>query len=63
MVICIVELWKKSMGYRFVPERNHAQKCQCQFFIFFEHVCRTTVSWDPEILPPWQHGNTTSPLY
>ena len=33
---CIVERWKKSMGYRFVPECNHAQERHtCQFFLFF----------------------------
>ena len=26
MAICIVERWKKSMGYRFVPECNRAQE-------------------------------------
>ena len=31
--ICIVERWKKSMGYRFVPECNHAQESHtCHFF-------------------------------
>ena len=35
--ICIVEQWKKSMGYRFVPECNHGQEQSrtCQFFRFF----------------------------
>ena len=44
--ICIVERWKKSMGYRFVPECNHGQEQSrtCQFFrFFFCHICRTTV--------------------
>ena len=34
--ICIVERRKKSMGYRFVPECNHAQESHtCHFFLFF----------------------------
>ena len=35
--IRIVERWKKSMGYRFVPECNHGQEQSrtCQFFRFF----------------------------
>ena len=34
--ICIVERWRKSMGYRFVPECNHAPEIHtCQFFRFF----------------------------
>ena len=34
MAICIVERWKKSMGYRFVfPEYNHAQKSHAQWRI------------------------------
>ena len=33
--ICIVERWKKSMGYRFVPEGNHAQEVmRVNFFVF-----------------------------
>ena len=50
--ICIVERWKKSMGYRFAPECNHAQESRtCQFFLFFSfcYTCRTTVCWGPEI--------------
>ena len=32
--ICIVERWKKSIGYRFVPECNHAQESQtCHFLL------------------------------
>ena len=34
--IFIVEQQKESMGHRFVPECNHAQKSHtCQFFRFF----------------------------
>ena len=33
---CIVERWKKSMGYRFVPGCNRAQESRaCQCFKFF----------------------------
>ena len=35
-VICIVKRWKKSMGYRFVPECNHEEESRtCQFFHSF----------------------------
>ena len=34
--ICIVERWRKSMGYRFVSECNHTPEIHtCQFFRFF----------------------------
>ena len=39
--ICIVERWKKSLGYRFASECNHAQEshtCQC-----CPRICGTTV--------------------
>ena len=52
-----VKRWKKSIGYPVVPECNHAQESQtCNFFsfFFFCHICRTMVSWDPEILLPMQ---------
>ena len=32
--ISIFERWKKSMGYRFVSECNHAQKSQLSIFSF-----------------------------
>ena len=33
--ICIVERGKKGMGYRFMPECNHAQESHaCHFFFF-----------------------------
>ena len=32
--ICIFEQWKKSMGYRFVPECNHAQGNNTCYFSF-----------------------------
>ena len=47
-----VKCWKKSMGFRFVPECNHAQESHA--CIFFCHICRTADCWDPEILLPWQ---------
>ena len=60
---CIVEQWKKSSGYRFVPECNHAKESHtCQFFRFSYHIWRTTVCTDPEILLPWQREVTASPL-
>lgn len=32
---CIVERWNEDMGYRFVPECNHAQESHtCHFFFF-----------------------------
>ena len=36
MAICIVEGWKKSMGYLFVSVCNHAEENHaCQFFRSF----------------------------
>ena len=54
--ICIVKRWKKSMGYGFAPECNHAPErlhtvCSLSFLC---HICRTSVCCDPEILLPWQ---------
>ena len=31
--------------------------------IFFCHICRTTVCWDPDLLLPWQRDVTSSLLY
>ena len=60
MAICIVERWKKCMGYQW----GHGQEIHtCPFFLFFCHICRTTVCWDPEILWPWQRDVTTSVLF
>ena len=55
---------KRSTGYRFVSESTHAQESHtCQFCPFFLcHICRTIVSWDPDILLPWQRDVTTSSL-
>ena len=33
--ICIVERWKKSMGYHFDPQCNHAQESCMSFLSFF----------------------------
>jgi len=63
MAICIVERWKKRMGYQW----SHGQEIHtCPFFrflFFFWHICRTTVCWDQEILWPWQRDITTSLLF
>ena len=64
--ICIVERWNKIMGYRFVPECNHAQDSDtCQYFssFFFSHFCKTTGCRDPEILLPWQRDVITPSLF
>ena len=60
--IWIVERWKKSLGYRFVPECNHAQEYISTFSLF------SVMSAGPrfaEIKKPWQPRQrdvTTSPL-
>ena len=41
-VICVVEQWKKRMGYCFVSECSHAQESHFKFFVFFCHFWRTT---------------------
>ena len=60
--ICIVERWKKSMGYHFDPKCNHAQESCIIVFFSSCYICRTTACWDPEILLPWQLDVTASPL-
>ena len=52
------------MGYRFVPECNHAQETHTsQFFrFFFCHICRTTVCSDPDILLPCMMRDVTTYL-
>ena len=35
MAICIVERWKKGLGYHFVPGCNHEQESPVNFFVFF----------------------------
>ena len=54
-----VKQWKKIMGYRLVPESNHAQESPtCHFFrLFFLSYLQ---SHDPEILLPQQRDETTS---
>ena len=37
-VICIVERWKKSMGYRFVSKCNHAQESHTLTSILFSAI-------------------------
>ena len=58
LAICIVERWKKSMGYHFVPGSNHAQESPVNFFIFF--VFFTVIfagAWFVEIQEFCYHGN------
>ena len=40
-VLCIVERWKKRMGYRVQSRKG---KSRMSIFSFFCHICRTTVS-------------------
>ena len=60
--IWIVERWKKSLGYRFVPKCNNAQEYISTFSLF------SVISAGPrfaEIKKPWQPRQrdvTTSPL-
>ena len=60
--IWIVERWKKSLGYRFVPECNHAQEYMSTFSLF--SVISAGLGF-VEIQKPWQPRQrdvTTSPL-
>ena len=58
--IYIFERWKKSMGYRFVSECNHAQESHtCQFFRSFSAIFAGPRFVDAT---PWQRDVTT-PLY
>ena len=63
--ICIVERWRKSMGYRFVLAFNHAQESYaCQPFCYFLSYLQD--HGFVEIQKPWQPRKrdlTTSPLY
>ena len=55
---------KRTLGYVSLVSVLKRFDSTCQFFfIFFCHICRTMVCWDPEILLPWQHDVVTSPLY
>ena len=59
--IYIVEWWKKSMGYRFVPECNHAQESHtCQFFRSFSAIFVGLRFVDAT---PWQRHVTILCLY
>ena len=38
--ICIIERWKKRMGWRFAPQCNHAHESNtCQFFLPYLQDC------------------------
>ena len=55
------EWWKNSMGYRFVPECNHAQESHtCQFFRCFPAIFAGRRFVDAT---PWQRDVTTFSLY
>ena len=63
--ICIVERWKKCMGYRFVPECDYAQESpyMSTFSLFSGTSAGTRFV---EIQKPWQpklRDVPTSPLY
>ena len=50
-----------------LPFCSQVQSCtgkviHVKLSVFFRHICRTTVCWNPEIWLPWQHDVTTSPL-
>ena len=48
----------------FLSAMMHRKGIHVNFFHFFCHICRTTVSWGPpEFLLQWQHDIMTSPLY
>ena len=62
--ICIVEPWKKSIGYCFLTwVQSWIENSNMSIFRFFRHICRTKVCWGSEILLPWQSDVTTSPLH
>ena len=73
--VCIVERWKKGMGYRFVPECNDAQESRaCHLFVFFFcffvfvfvcicHICRNAVCWDKKKIGNMAMWLKTCPLY
>ena len=60
--ICIVERWKKKVlaTVLFPSAILHRKVIHV---IFFCHICRTTVCWNPNLLLPWQRDVTTSLLY
>ena len=55
--ICIVERWKKSMGYRPVSKCNHAQESHTVMSIFFSAIFAGPLS--VEIRRFCYHGNVT----
>ena len=58
LAICIVERWKKSVGYHFVPGCTHAQESPVNFFIFFVFFTAIFAGpWFVEIQEFCYHGN------
>ena len=57
--ICIVERWKKSMGYRFVSECNHAQESHTCHFFFLLHLQDHGLLRTRNFLPRQRHVTTT----
>ena len=60
-VICIVKRQRKSMGYRFIPECNHAPEIHkiCQFFRFFFSAILAGPRPFVEIQKCCYHGSVT----
>ena len=46
-----------------LPFCSWVQSIICQFFVFFCHIFRTMVCWDPDIFLPWQRYVTSSSFY
>ena len=57
--ICIVEQWKKVMGYHFVPEYNHAQERHTRQFFRFYFSAIFAGQRFVEIQTFCYHGNVT----
>ena len=58
MAICIVERWKRSMSYHFVPGCSHAQEGHVNFFfLFFFSFLLFAGPWFAEIQESCYHGN------
>ena len=55
--ICIVERWKKSMGYRFVSKCNHAQESHTLTSILFSAILEGPLF--VEIPTFYYHGKVT----
>ena len=60
--IWIVERWKKSLGYRFVPECNHAQEYMPTFSLFSVISAGLGFVEIQKPCQPRQRDVTTSPL-